>query len=200
MTAAADVYPVTCTEVPALVWLAPLVPRISHEKWDSASRPEPLQIMALTPGYATWFTAWMSLIVSVFLGDALGRPVPDKAVDDSLAAGFGNWRTQVWGSPQVRALGAEYFPRLAEDDLRVEAGEVAAFLRECAVLREHLDAIAAAVDLSHQPGVAVNTATGHVTAVSDSPEVFREQVSTRLANIEAAARRALEVGGEVVIW
>ena len=142
----------------------------------------------------------MSLTVSVFLRDGSGTTVPDKALGGSLAAGFENWRTQVWGSPQVRALGAEYFPRLAGADLRVDAGEVAAFLRECALLREHLHVIAIAVDLSRQPGVAVNTATGHVTAVSDSPEVFREQVSLRLASIEAAARRALEIGGEVVIW
>ena len=48
--------------------------------------------------------------------------------------------------------------------------------------------------------IAVNTVTGRVTAVSDSTEVFREQVSLHLANIESAARRALELGGEVVIW
>jgi hypothetical protein len=141
----------------------------------------------------------MSLTVSVLLRDGSGTAVPDKVLGGSLAAGFENWRTRVWGSPQVRALDAKYFPRLADADLRVDAGEVAAFLRECALLREHLDAITAAADLSRQSGVAVNTATGHVTTVSDSPEVFREQVSLRLANIEAAARRALETGGEVVI-
>ena len=85
-------------------------------------------------------------------------------------------------------------------DLRVGAGETTAFLRECALLREHLDVIAAGADLAGQHGVAVSTATGRVTAVGASREVFREQVSLRLANIEAAARRALEVGGEVVIW
>jgi hypothetical protein len=86
------------------------------------------------------------------------------------------------GSLPVRALGAEYFPRLAEADLRVGAGEVAAFLRECALLRENLYAIAASVDLSRQPGIAVSAATGRVTVTSDSPEVFREQVSLRLAH------------------
>jgi hypothetical protein len=45
----------------------------------------------------------------------------------------------------------------------------------------------------------VSTATGRVTVVGLSREVFREQVSLRLANIEAAARRAPEVGGELVI-
>jgi hypothetical protein len=155
--------------------------------------------MAFEPCCAVWSTGGVSLTVSVFLRDSSGTMVLDEALGGSLAAGFENWRTQVWGSSQVRALGAMYFPRLAEADLCVGAAEVAAFLRECALLREHLDAIAAAADLSRQPGVAVNTATGRVTAAQDSPEVFREQVSLRLANIEAAARRALDTGGEVTI-
>jgi hypothetical protein len=137
--------------------------------------------------------------VSVFLKDDSGTTVPDTALGGLLAAGFESWRTQVWGSPQVRALGAQYFPQLDGADLCVDAREVTTFLRECALLREHLDAIVAAVDLSRQPGIAINTATGRVTAVSDSHEIFREQVSMRLANIEAAAYRALEIGGDVVI-
>jgi hypothetical protein len=142
----------------------------------------------------------MSLTVTVFVRDSSGRTAEDAALGGSLAAGFENWRTQVWGSPLVRALGAKYFPRLDGADLCFDAGEAAAFLGECALLREHLDAIAAAVDLSRQQGIAVNIATGHVTAVSKSREVFQNQVSLRLANIEAAARRALEIGGELVIW
>ena len=39
-------------------------------------------------------------------------------------------------------MGAEYFPRFAEANLRVDAGEVAALLREYALLREHLHAVA----------------------------------------------------------
>ena len=142
----------------------------------------------------------MSLTVSVYVRDGSGKSFKDEALGGSLAAGFENWRTQVWGSPQARALGAEYLPRLADADLRVGPEETTAFLRECALLREHLNVIAAGVDLAGQPGVAVNTTTGRVTTVSASREIFREQVSLRLANIEAAARRALEVGGEVVIW
>lgn len=142
----------------------------------------------------------MSLTVSVYLRDGSGTKVEDTALGGALAAGFENWRTQVWGSPLVRALGADYFPRLEDADLFVDAEEVTAFLRECALLREHLDAITAAVDLSQQPGIAVDTATGRVITVSESHEVFREQLALRLANIEAVARRALEIGGEVVIW
>jgi hypothetical protein len=61
---------------------------------------------------------------------------------------------------------------------------MAAFLDECAWLRRHLDTIAASVDLTGQPGISVDTAAGHVTAVSESREIFREQVSLRLSNVE----------------
>jgi hypothetical protein len=66
--------------------------------------------------------------------DGSGTKVEDTALGGALAAGFENWRTQVWGSPLVRALGAEYFPRLDGADLFVHAGEVTAFLRECALV------------------------------------------------------------------
>lgn len=48
-------------------------------------------------------------------------------------------------------------------------------------------------------GIAVNAATGRATVTPESPEVFREQASPRLANIQAAARRAPEARGGVVI-
>ena len=55
----------------------------------------------------------MSLAVDVYIrGQAQG---------ESLAAGFENWRTQVWGSPQVRAMGATYFPELAEREMHAAA-------------------------------------------------------------------------------
>jgi hypothetical protein len=136
--------------------------------------------------------AGMSLAVSAYIrGEELG---------ESLAAGFENWRTQVWGSPQVRALGAVFFPELAVHDLRVCAADLPAFLEECALLRGHLDAIVAGSDLSGQTGMAVSMATGSVAAVGASREAFREQVALRLANIEAVADRALLCGGDVVIW
>jgi hypothetical protein len=112
--------------------------------------------------------AEVSLIVSVFLrGETLG---------ESLAAGPENWRTSVYGSPQVRTLSAVYFPQLAEGDLRVTAGDLPAFLQECALLSEHLDAIAGGVDLSAQKGIAVNMATGTMTAIFH----YRQQPAKRL--------------------
>jgi hypothetical protein len=87
---------------------------------------------------------------------------------------------------------AEYFPQLAEADLYVDAGEVTAFLRGCGLLRENLGVIAAAVDLSRQPGVAVNMATGLVAVVSDSPQVFREHVSRCTALVPRVHRRVYD--------
>jgi hypothetical protein len=79
---------------------------------------------------------------------------------------------------------------------------VTTFPGECALLREHLDNITAEIReirLTGQRGIAVDTAAGRVVAISASHEVFRQQVSLRLANIEAVARWALDVGGEVII-
>jgi len=142
----------------------------------------------------------MSLGVDVFVRDASGQMTFPRE-GGSLAAGFESWRTEVWASPQVRRLGAEFFPRLAIGDLYLEPGQVRGFQRGCALLREHVDAIAAGVDLSAQKGhLAVDPASGQVIDPSASREVLRGQILLRLHNIEVTARRALEVGGGVVIW
>jgi hypothetical protein len=77
---------------------------------------------------------------------------------------------------------------------------MARFQRECVLLRENLDAICSDVDLSGQHGLAVNLATGQVIRAAASPDVFRQLVSLHLANIEDAAQRAAQAGGDVVIW
>jgi hypothetical protein len=93
------------------------------------------------------------------------------------------------------------FLRLASGNpVYIEPGEMARFQRECALLRENLDVICEGVDLSGQHGVAVDTATGQVFRASASREVFRQLVSLDLANIEDAAKRAAQAGGQVVIW
>ncbi len=124
-----------------------------------------------------WSTAVMTLAVDVFLRDADGQwnvlDVPEGCND---SAGFENWRETVWGSAPVRALGATYLPVLASSDLYVEASDVPEFLREIALLREHLEAVA-----------------GDVGKQSDV-------IGSRLDNIEAAALRAREIGGGVLIW
>jgi hypothetical protein len=143
-------------------------------------------------------TAAVSLLVYVVVTDASGRK---SELGETLAAGFESWRTEVWGSPQVQALGAEFFPRLASGDLvTIESHELTQFQRECVLLREKLDAICAEVDLSGQHGFVVGNAPGQVVKASASREVFRQLVSQHMANIENAAQRAAQAGGEVVIW
>ncbi|RDI59041.1 hypothetical protein [Nocardia pseudobrasiliensis] len=98
-------------------------------------------------------------------------------------AGFESFRTTVWGSDAMRALGARYFPVLnGENMLTVLPEEVADFLHECATVEAHLAEIAPHTDPQHSHG-------WHV-----------EEISGRLATIQAAAERALEVGGGVLIW
>jgi hypothetical protein len=125
----------------------------------------------------------MTLAVDVFVRDADGEwrvlDVPEGC-DDS--AGFESWRRTVWGSGTVRSLGARYLPVLAEDNLLVEAPEVPDFLREVALLRANLDLIAATTERPR--GITER----------------RDQLESRLRNIEAAALRALESGAGVLIW
>ncbi|MBZ4321407.1 hypothetical protein [Streptomyces huiliensis] len=125
----------------------------------------------------------MSLSVDVFLVDEDGAvhllDVPEGCSD---LAGFEQWRTTVWGSEAVRASGARFLPVLADGDLRVDAGQVRAFRRECAALRENLEEVLAGL----RPLRTVDE--------------LRDQLSARLANIEDAAWRAEEAGGGVLIW
>lgn len=116
----------------------------------------------------------MSLCVDVFVVGPDGeQTVLDVPPGHSDLAGFERWRTLVWGSPEVRALGARFLPVLAERDLAVEPSEVPAFLDECALLRANLSVL--------------------------GPDPYG-QIAARLRNIEQAARRALEVGGGVLVW
>jgi hypothetical protein len=124
----------------------------------------------------------VSLRVDVFVVDEDGEmqvlDTPDGCQD---LAGFENWRTKVWGSEPVRALGARFFPVLAEGDLAVEPDQVPDFLKECARLRAGLDAIVAADPDADR-------------------EVLKDVISVRLANIQIAAGRALGLGGGVLVW
>lgn len=105
----------------------------------------------------------------------------DPAPGASLA-GFESFRTKVWGSDGMRALGSRYFPMLAGENLVVVPEEVEDFLRECITVGANLEKIVPHDDPGH------------------SHEWFVETVSVRLANIRAAAERALKVGGGVLIW
>jgi len=125
------------------------------------------------------------------------RTLPGTS-DGSELAGFENWRTEVWGSAAVRALGATMFPRLAVQDLHVMPGrQLNDFRRECRLLRAHLDEIADAVDLTSQHGTTV-TSTGPIKP-GETREAFRAILTQRLDNVEAAIRRAKKVRGGVSI-
>ncbi|MGI5341606.1 hypothetical protein ACQEVS_31490 [Streptomyces sp. CA-181903] len=102
-------------------------------------------------------------------------------VHSGALAGFEQWRTTVWGSEAVRSLGARFLPVPAEQDLRVDAGQVRAFRRECAVLRENPEEVLAGL----RPPRTVDE--------------LRGRLSARPAHIEDAARRAEGVGGGVLI-
>ncbi|MDH6548429.1 hypothetical protein M2160_002542 [Streptomyces sp. SAI-117] len=125
----------------------------------------------------------MSLLVEVFVREPDGGlrilDVPEGVYQ---SGGFESWRTTVWGSEFVRALGARFLPVLAEDDLYVEAEDVPAFRREVALVRSRLDEVA------------------HGTQRPRTVEEHRHQIETRLRIIEDSIRKAEEIGGGVLIW
>lgn len=88
----------------------------------------------------------------------------------------------MWGSEAMRALGARHFPVVAGGTLEVLPEEVPEFVRECAMVEANIERIAPRQDPRH------------------SHEWFVETISERLANIRAAAERALDVGGGILIW
>lgn len=132
---------------------------------------------------SAWSSIAVTLSVHIFLNGQDGEMIVlDPPSMGAELAGFESFRVSVWGSESVLALGARFFPALAFEDLVIPPDDVTTFLKECSVLRANLDAITPATDSDH------------------SHEWYLEVVSTRLRNIEAAAERALEVGGGVLIW
>jgi hypothetical protein len=125
----------------------------------------------------------VSLNVYVFLFDEDRKmTLVDTPAQESDLAGFESFRTTAWGSDAMRALGARYFPVLNGADLTVLPEQVADFVRECAMVAANVDGIAPDTDRHH------------------THEWYVETVLERLANIRAAAERALEIGGGIVIW
>ena len=148
----------------------------------------------------------MNLSVQVFIDREDGeRDVFDPPTDADGQAGYDSWRDTVWGSRRARALGAAFLPHLAEGDLYVEPGEVAEFLEECALLRDNLDKLVPGMDAldPRAAGHLVNAGAGSDAGIrfeADQPAAdFRCTVADCLANIEAAARYALVIGGGVAI-
>ncbi|MFI6866250.1 hypothetical protein [Nocardia sp. NPDC050406] len=134
----------------------------------------------------------MSLLVHTFLPSTDGRSdvvgeVLDTPDGVSDSAGPERWRTDVWGSPGMRSLDAQFFPTLADRsrpraDLIVMPDDIPGLLRECRLVREHLSTL---IPAELDPAAA---------------ERLKWGILERLANIEIAAGRALGVGGGVLIW
>lgn len=125
----------------------------------------------------------MSLSVHVFLpGEDGTRTVLDPTGPGTHLAGFESFRTTVWGSAAIRALGARYFPVLAGADLTVLPEEIPDFQRECTLVEANVERIAPREN-PHHPH-----------------EWFVSTISARLANIQTAADRALATGGGILIW
>ncbi|WP_282693407.1 hypothetical protein [Streptomyces sp. CC208A] len=118
----------------------------------------------------------MSLLVHTFVLDADGTwELLEDPPGGLTLAGFESTRGKLWGSTGMRALGARFFPRLDGDDLHVQPEEVEDFLAECEAVPPHLAALA------------------------EHSGCTEEYVTARFGNIVAAARRAEEVGGGVLV-
>ncbi|MFI6948472.1 hypothetical protein [Streptomyces sp. NPDC050422] len=119
----------------------------------------------------------MTLLVHTYVR---GRSGKDHFLDDPehglTLAGFESSRTKLGGSLPVRDLGARFLPQLAVGNLCVDPEDVLALLSECALLREHI------AELAAHSGYA------------------DDYVAERLANITAAAVRAQDVAGGVIVW
>jgi len=142
------------------------------------------------------------LSVQVFIDREDGeRDLFDPPTDADGQAGYDSWRDTVWGSRRAQALGAEILPRLADGDLYVEPAEVAEFLQECALLRDNLDKLVPGMDAldPHAAGYLVNATVEVRFESGGAAAAFRQTVADRLANIEAAARYALVIGGGIAI-
>ena len=147
-------------------------------------------------------TQTVSLSVHVFTRLADDEPDILETPHGETLAGFESWRTTVWGSDRVRALGAVYFPALATDDLYVLPAQVEAFQQEGELLRAKLEVVARGVDPGNPRSAYGVVVDGRIERrePGDAHAAFVQTVSKRLANIEAAVPRAREIGAGVVIW
>ncbi|MEV8629269.1 hypothetical protein [Streptomyces sp. NPDC051079] len=121
----------------------------------------------------------MSLNVDTYVYEPNGEWTLLDDPDDDYSrtmAGFERSRSKLWGSEAVRALGARFLPRLDGSDLKVEPGDIDAFLAECEALRPHVDHL------------------GEVSGYGN------EYVARCLDNIVAASVRAKAERGGVIVW
>jgi hypothetical protein len=86
----------------------------------------------------------MSLWITVYVRKPGSGELEDdpRATLESQLGGVEAWRTEVWGSEALRKR-ARFLPILANEDLYVEAHELAAFRAECEALLRDIVQIAA---------------------------------------------------------
>ncbi|MGX1273001.1 hypothetical protein [Streptomyces phaeoluteigriseus] len=109
----------------------------------------------------------------------------DARPEGTDLAGPESWRTQVWGSPSIRRIGARFLPALVDvrDGDVVVPDRIPAFLDEIALVRAELTRL------------ATETCTPDRTV-----EQHARHIESRLDGIEASARYAQRLGGGLLIW
>lgn len=119
----------------------------------------------------------MSLLVNAYTRDPEGRiTIINPAEHWQELAGFESYRQQLYGSRAARALGLLLLPTLDGGDIYAEGAEVKRLRAEAELALAHVESFVA------------------------EAEATVESLRPRFENIIAAARRAAEVGGGVVIW
>ena len=119
----------------------------------------------------------MSLLVNVYTRTSDGKmAIVDPAEHADELAGFESYRQKVYGSDAARALGLRLLPQLDGDNLYAEGADVDRLRAEAEIALANIE---------------------QFEAEADAPAA---SLRPRFENIIAAARRAVELGGGVVIW
>lgn len=119
----------------------------------------------------------MSLTVHAYTRTPDGHMVfVDPVKHSDTLAGFESYRQRLYGGEAARALGLRLLPKLDGEDLYVEGAD--------------LDRLRAEAE----------TALANVERFEAEAGATAESIRPRFENIIAAAHRAAEFGGGVVIW
>lgn len=119
----------------------------------------------------------MSLLVNIYIrGPDGGMEIIDPDMHSQELAGFESYRQRLYGSRAALALGLRLLPTLDGGNIYAEG--------------PYVEQLRAEAEL----------ALAHVETFIAEAQAPAESLRPRFENIIAAARRAAEVGGGVVIW
>lgn len=119
----------------------------------------------------------MSLLVNIYTRAPDGKMIiVDPAEHAVELAGFESYRQKLYGSNAALALGLRLLPQLDRGDLYAEGADVDRLRTEA------------------------QTALANIEQFEAEANATAESLRPRFENIAAAARRAAELGGGVVIW